>query len=74
VTTLVADPADRVAYVDASQDWWYVDDLAEHYSRLAERSELYEEHVGARIFVPSQTGDGAKVVQWLRSLAGTEQG
>jgi hypothetical protein len=70
VTTLVEDADDRVAYVDTTLDWYLIDDLAERYSEKAGKKALYDEHLGARIFVPVQTGDGADVVAWLGWVQG----
>lgn len=68
-TSLVEDAANRAAGIDPSRDWWYVDDLAAHYMRLAGRQDLFEAHLGGRICVPGPHGDGGDVLEWLISAA-----
>ncbi len=31
VTLMVSDPEDRGCHIDLAEDWWYVDDLADHF-------------------------------------------
>jgi hypothetical protein len=68
VTEPVADPEDRVEHIDRSLDWWYVDDLAEHYCRQVGADELFAEHSSRRIFVPDPRGSGEGVLRWLGSI------
>lgn len=67
--TLVLDPGNRAAHIDPSGDWWYVDDLAEYYMRIAGKANLFREHVGGRICVANPSGDGSDVLEWLGSAA-----
>ena len=64
-TTLVDEPENRVASIDLTSDWWYVDDLASHYFRVAGLEEILETHRGGRVFAPDPMGDGEDVLQWL---------
>ena len=68
VVSLVGDPIARALEVDLDQDWWYVDDLAEHYFQRAGRSHIYEEHAGGRIGIPTPHGDGADILKWLHEI------
>jgi len=63
---LVPDPTLRAAYLDLDQDWWYVDDLAEHYCERAGRGELFKRHEGKRIHAADPEGDGSCVLAWLK--------
>jgi hypothetical protein len=68
VTSFVADPAKRFEHVDLTCDWWYVDDLAAEYVREASKEELFMTELGRRIFMPSPTGDGQDVLNWLGKI------
>lgn len=65
---LTDDSERRAALIDLGADWWYVDDLAEHYFRTAGRDEAYRREVGRRIMVPSPNGDGSDVLEWLSAI------
>jgi hypothetical protein len=67
--TFVPDPGNRVAHIDMSKDWWYVDDLAEYYMRLAGKADLFQEHVGGRVCAADPAGDGSDVLKWLALTA-----
>jgi len=69
VTSLVEDPMNRANEVDLEEDWWYVDDLAEHYFQIAGRGEVFRLNIGRRILVPSPVGDGTDVVEWLNQIS-----
>jgi hypothetical protein len=64
-TTLVADPANRVDYIDFDGDWWYVDDLAAHYMTLAGKADAFRANLGTRICVPEPMGEGVDILSWL---------
>lgn len=68
VTSLIEDPMNRASEVDLEKDWWYVDDLAEHYFQMAGRTDVFQRNIGRRIFVPSPGGDGADVLEWLEQI------
>ena len=68
-TRLIRDPARRAAEIDLSDDWWYIDDLAEMYFAHAGRADVYREHLGGRILVPTPEGDGEDVLAWIRAIA-----
>lgn len=69
-TVVVEDPHHRADHIDFTGDWWYVDDLADHYLKNAGRGDIYDRHVGERILVPEPRGDGQDVLRWLlRSTA-----
>lgn len=65
----MADDAERRAeLVDLGADWWYVDDLAEHYFRAAGRDDTFRHEAGRRIMVPTPNGDGRDVLEWLAAI------
>jgi hypothetical protein len=68
-TALVERPASRAAEVELTEDWWYMDDLAETYFAECGRTSVYLKHLGGRILRPSPTGDGQDVLDWLRAIA-----
>jgi len=68
-TRLIPRPDLRATEVDLTEDWWYMDDLAEKYFADAGRDEVYRAHVGGRILVPSAEGDGEDVLSWLRAIS-----
>lgn len=67
-TRLITRPDLRAAEVDLTEDWWYMDDLAEKYFSDAGRAEVYREHRGGRIFVPTAEGDGEDVLAWIQKI------
>ncbi|HEV8480755.1 MAG TPA: hypothetical protein VGR66_08160 [Candidatus Eisenbacteria bacterium] len=67
-TRLIRKPDLRAAEVDLTDDWWYMDDLAEKYFADAGRAEVYRTHAGSRILVPSAEGDGEDVLAWIRKI------
>lgn len=69
-TSFASDPTRRVREITDGVDWWYVDDLAEHYAIEAGRADWYREHLGQRILVPAPRGDGTDILRWLRAMAG----
>ncbi|MCK5408301.1 MAG: hypothetical protein KAJ37_12620 [Candidatus Krumholzibacteria bacterium] len=69
VTSLVKDPMNRANEVDLEGDWWYVDDLAEHYFQIAGRDAVFRRNIGGRILVPSSGGDGTDVLKWLDHIS-----
>ena len=64
-TVLVTDPGNRANEIDLSGDWWYVDDLAEHYMHVAGRDCAFSANLGGRICTPAPLGDGRDVLEWL---------
>ena len=68
VTTLVADPENRAQYIDFTSNWWYVDDLAEEYLHKASRESVLEGPERDRVLIPSATGDGQDVLDWLNRV------
>jgi len=67
VTRLVGDPKNRALELSLDSDWWYMDDLAHDYMSLAGLQAVFERERGRRVLVPSDEGDGADVIEWLRS-------
>ena len=67
-TALVERPASRAAEVELTEDWWYMDDLAETYFIECGRTSVFLKHLGGRILRPSPTGDGQDVLDWLRAI------
>jgi len=67
-TRLITRPDLRAAEVDLTEDWWYMDDLAEKYFADAGRAEVYRAHAGSRILVPLAEGDGEDVLAWIRKI------
>ena len=65
MTTLVSDPEHRARCIDFAADWWYLDDMARWYMQQDQLSEVYQENLGVRIFVPNQDGDGSNVLNWV---------
>jgi hypothetical protein len=68
VTTLIADPEHRVAAIDTSGDWWYVDDLAERFCDQAGLQGLFRRQLGHRICTPQPDGTGDDVLRWAASI------
>ena len=64
-TALTRDSFYRAAEVDLNTDWWYLDDLAEYYFKIAYREDIFEANAGVRIFVPTAEGDGKDVMDWI---------
>ena len=50
-TCLIGEPEYRAKKINLAADWWYVDDLAEYYFRVAEREAVFHSHNGGRIFM-----------------------
>jgi hypothetical protein len=67
-TSLVRDSYYRAAEVELDSDWWYLDDLAEYYFKMAYREDVFEENVGGRIFVPEAEGNGDDVLEWIEGM------
>jgi hypothetical protein len=67
-TSLVGDSVYRATDVDLEADWWYIDDLAEYYFRVAGRQDVFRSNVGSRIMVPSPDGDGSDVLNWISKI------
>ena len=67
VTNLARDAKDRARAIPLESDWWYVDDLAEHYMSQAGLTRVLESERGRRILVPTKRGDGSDVISWLNS-------
>jgi len=65
---LLRDTGSRAAQVDLEQDWWFVDDLAEHYFTAAGRGAVFERERGRRIMVPDPEDDGSSTLVWLRQI------
>lgn len=65
----IADPNNRASAFPESEDWWYVDDLAERYLERAGKRALLDRHRGGRILVPDAGGDGQDVLDWLERIA-----
>ena len=68
VCSWIADPRDRATSITGLDDWWYVDDLAEHYLERAGKRSVFELHKGGRILVPDASGDGQDVLDWLEGI------
>jgi hypothetical protein len=66
--TMADDAERRAELVDLRADWWYVDDLAEHYFRAAGRGDTFHRGAGKRIMVPTPNGDGRDVLEWLAEI------
>ena len=64
-TLLTRDSYYRAVEVDLAADWWYLDDLAEYYFKMAYREDVFEANAGVRIFVPAAEGDGEDVMDWI---------
>jgi hypothetical protein len=63
--SLVKDSSNRAAEINFDEDWWYVDDLAEHFFHTANLDTIFDEYIGTRILVPSPKGDGNTIQKWL---------
>ncbi len=68
ITTLVKDSLYRAKEIDLNEDWWYLDDLAEYHFVIAELKEVFESNRGRRIMIPSPTGDGADILDWIERI------
>jgi len=67
--SLVQDSTNRAGEVDLTEDWWYVDDLADYYFRLANRESVFVTNAGKRILVPFPSGDGNDILNWLEEIS-----
>jgi hypothetical protein len=67
-TRLITKPDRRAAEVDLTEDWWYMDDLAEKYFADVGRTKVYRAHAGGRILVPAAEGDGEDVLTWIQTI------
>ena len=68
VTRMVEDPENRASYIDYESDWWYVDDLAEHYLEKASRLEVMQGTDYDRVFIPNPRGNGTDIMAWLGKI------
>lgn len=73
-TTLIDDAGRRGERIPFEGDWWYADDYAPEYLDMAEKSHLLSGDQAHRICVPSPDGDGADIIDWIRSSAGADDG
>jgi hypothetical protein len=69
VASLLKTPERRGELIDYSSDWWYVDDLAEHYLTEANLVHVLNEQSGKRICIPDPNGDGQDILDWLKNVA-----
>ena len=67
-TVFAVDPSHRAAHIDFSGDWWYVDNLAQHYMQIAGKDEAFHTNLGHRICMPTPDGDGCDILQWLDTV------
>jgi len=65
VVSFITDSEHRFRHVDLTTDWWYVDDLAVRYIREEGREDVLMLEKGRRILIPSPTGDGQDILNWL---------
>jgi hypothetical protein len=65
VVQLVPDPKRRAQHINFTEDWWYVDDMAEEYLKLEKMEELLTVHRNQRVFIPTPTGNGQDMLDWL---------
>jgi hypothetical protein len=68
VTTLIDDPEHRAAAVDLASDWWYLDDLAEHFFAQDGCQDTFRNELSRRICVPEQDGTGDDVLRWVAGI------
>ena len=68
VTTLASEPEQRARCVDFSTDWWYIDDMARWYLEQEDMANVYESHLGRRVFEPNEAGDGHNVLNWFSTI------
>ncbi|HUK54079.1 MAG TPA: hypothetical protein VL099_12385, partial [Candidatus Binatia bacterium] len=66
VTMTVPGPGRRVSYIDFSEDWWYLDDLAAEYFEKEGLAERFAANAGGRILAPPAQSDGSEILAWLR--------
>lgn len=64
----IEEPHHRASRIDLSIDWWYADDLAEHYMTAANQAAVFREHNGGRICVPDPVGSGQDLLEWLKQI------
>ena len=62
---LARDPEHRAREIDRSSDWYWADDLAEHFCSFDGLEDVFASHNGGRILVPAPQGDGSDVLAWL---------
>ena len=62
---LVHDSCNRAREIDLTSDWWYVDDLAEYYFKIADLDSEFKTNAGTRILVPTPNGDGTDILSWM---------
>lgn len=62
---LMKNPTARGSYMDFQSSFYYVDDLAEYYLRMAGLSNVFEMHAGKRILVPEPNSTGTEILSWL---------
>ena len=69
LTRLRYENDNRGEAIDLTADWYYVDDLADHFFVNAYGTSSFEEHLGARILMCDPEGDGSDIIDWLRDIA-----
>jgi len=68
VTSLVEDSEHRARHIELSNNWFYLDDLAEAFFTREGMADLYGREVGKRILAPDPFGDGSDVLRWLSQI------
>ena len=69
LTRLRYENDDRGQAIDLTEDWYYLDDLADHFFIKAYGERVFEEELGRRILMCDPEGDGSDIIAWLRSIA-----
>jgi hypothetical protein len=65
ITCMVPSSDLRTVHIDFKDDWYYVDDLAAEYFREAGQEDVLALHLGGRVLIPSPTGSGQDILDWL---------
>ena len=65
---LIRNPERRVQSIDFSNDWWFVDNEAKYYFEREGLLDEFGEHIGHRVCMPSDDGDGVDIVEWFDRL------
>ena len=63
------DPEKRIKQIQFTEDWWYMDSLAEKYLKKSGKNEILNKQEGKRILIPRPEGDGQDILNWFDNIS-----
>jgi hypothetical protein len=58
----------RIKQIQFTQDWWYMDSLADKYFKKVGKNEILNRQEGKRILIPTPEGDGQDILNWFDTI------